>query len=255
MALSRRQLTILRPCQVFTPSPGRSFCGECREHVHDLSAMREREAERFLAAHADEPLCIAYRLRADGTVIFRAPARPIATAVLALGLAACTGHASELEAPGEGCIGPDGYVTDCPIEGTRESVRIPDAIDPRDGALASIHGVDEPSDEVLDAVLAEILDEETRDASEALDPDDPRTSAAYQRWQQERSDARASELPPVEQLGKIESWCEILVGRRVGPEPPQKAALRHRKEARCVERLERRQQRRQRTHASGDDEG
>lgn len=252
MALSRGQLPIFEPCRVFAPSPGRSFCDECRQHVHDLSAMTEPAARRFLAAHAHESPCVAYRVRADDTVFFREAARPLAITVAALGLAACTGHAPQLETPSDACVDGDGFVIDCPDGGDRDGLRIPD-----DGARNSgLEGNEDDSDDdeadrderdleadaVLDdAVLDEIEADERR--ARGIDPADPS--------REDRSETASA--PPLEQLSRIESWCEILTGRLTMPEPEWRAERRHRKERRCVERLTRRKERRERLQARSDE--
>ena len=44
------------------------FCGECKLHVYNLSAMSKVDAEDLIATHEGR-LCIRYFQRADGTVI------------------------------------------------------------------------------------------------------------------------------------------------------------------------------------------
>lgn len=46
----------------------RRFCGECRLHVHDLSAMRRDEARDFLAASQGR-VCVTYARDAEGRVV------------------------------------------------------------------------------------------------------------------------------------------------------------------------------------------
>ena len=46
----------------------RRYCSECRLHVHNLSAMSEAEQTDFIHDGGDRK-CIAYTLRADGTMI------------------------------------------------------------------------------------------------------------------------------------------------------------------------------------------
>ena len=46
----------------------RRFCSECQHHVHNLSAMSERERADFVA-QAQGRVCIAYVLRPDGTMV------------------------------------------------------------------------------------------------------------------------------------------------------------------------------------------
>jgi hypothetical protein len=44
------------------------FCGECRKHVYNLSAMSRAEATSLLAERG-ETLCVRFYQRADGTVL------------------------------------------------------------------------------------------------------------------------------------------------------------------------------------------
>lgn len=100
---------------MFRPSPGNTFCSQCEKHVHDISAMTEREASRFLAANVGKTICIAYRARKDGSILVKPEPRAIGVVLLALGLAACAGHAPEIERPGDECRDENGYVVDCKL--------------------------------------------------------------------------------------------------------------------------------------------
>lgn len=44
------------------------FCGHCRKHVHDLSAMPRDEAERLVCEQAGS-LCVRFTRAADGAVL------------------------------------------------------------------------------------------------------------------------------------------------------------------------------------------
>jgi hypothetical protein len=46
----------------------RRFCEHCQLHVHNLSAMSPRERDHFVVESAGRA-CIAYQLRADGTMV------------------------------------------------------------------------------------------------------------------------------------------------------------------------------------------
>jgi hypothetical protein len=46
----------------------RRFCDHCQLHVHNLSAMSRRQRDRFVRESGGRG-CIAYQLRADGTMI------------------------------------------------------------------------------------------------------------------------------------------------------------------------------------------
>jgi len=114
MTILAQDLSLSRPCPVdlddqFAKSQAkRQYCGHCRHSVHMLSAMTEREAERFLAASEDQDICISYKLNRDGDVMFRPePIVPLArlrrvpnrlkrfAAVgVTAALAACTPHGS-----------------------------------------------------------------------------------------------------------------------------------------------------------------
>ncbi len=92
----RDDLKIPAPCaedfEEMTPAgPGR-MCASCCSVVHDMSAMTEREAARFLAARRGQPTCVHFNLRPDGSIVYRRePAHPLAP-VMAVALAACTPH-------------------------------------------------------------------------------------------------------------------------------------------------------------------
>lgn len=111
--MHRRTLPIADPCHAFRPEPGKSFCDKCEKHVHDLSAMTKREAERFLAAHVGEKICVAYRTAKDGSILVKPEPRMIGVVLIALGLAACTGYAPEMQHPDEACRDEQGYEIDC----------------------------------------------------------------------------------------------------------------------------------------------
>lgn len=44
------------------------FCGTCKNHVYNLSAMTREEAEALLS-HSDGRVCVRFYRRADGTVV------------------------------------------------------------------------------------------------------------------------------------------------------------------------------------------
>lgn len=62
----------------------RRYCDSCRTHVHDLSAMDERQARVFLQATQGIELCLAYTQDDDGAIVFadRAAAEPPSEAAL-----------------------------------------------------------------------------------------------------------------------------------------------------------------------------
>jgi len=79
--------------EAMTPVTGGRACAACQHVVHDLSAMREREAARFVAEHAGQRVCLRYVARADGTIEYRRdePSR-VGSVVVAAALAACAPH-------------------------------------------------------------------------------------------------------------------------------------------------------------------
>lgn len=92
----RDDLRIPAPCDedfdAMTPSGRGRACASCCEVVHDMSAMTEREAARFLAARRGQRTCVHFELRPDGSILYRRePARPLAPMML-VALAACTPH-------------------------------------------------------------------------------------------------------------------------------------------------------------------
>lgn len=122
MAVHRRQLPLAYQCKGFVPAPGSTgdggFCERCQRQVHDVSAMRESELRRLLAAHAGGTVCLAYRVDDHGRVRLRPePARaqwqPLGVGALALLLAACAGLAGEPVIPGGYCLDADGYEVPC----------------------------------------------------------------------------------------------------------------------------------------------
>ncbi len=133
MAVHRRHLPLAYQCDGFEPAPGSTgdggFCEKCNKQVHDVSAMRESELRRLLAAHVGGTVCLAYRTDARGQVLLRpepAPMRPLAIGALASLLAACAGHLGELEIPGSVCRDEDGYEVTCPEWSDAEMRSVPD---------------------------------------------------------------------------------------------------------------------------------
>jgi hypothetical protein len=69
--MHRDQLRIAEPCHAdwaaMTGDQRKRFCGSCTKHVHDLSALTERQAERLVTSEAE--LCVRYAADADGRVL------------------------------------------------------------------------------------------------------------------------------------------------------------------------------------------
>ena len=66
------QLQIASPCHAswdaMEGDDKKRFCGECRLHVHDLSAMTAAEAEAFMS-QGDGRKCVRFYRRTDGSVL------------------------------------------------------------------------------------------------------------------------------------------------------------------------------------------
>ena len=81
MAISTREVPVPNRCHAdrerMRPSATGRYCGECEQHVHDLSSMTERQARRLMARAAEERLCVSYVADADGS-LRTAPERPSA---------------------------------------------------------------------------------------------------------------------------------------------------------------------------------
>ncbi len=107
------EITIETPCgqdwQSMKPGDQKRFCGECKKHVHDLSAMSRAEARDVLESRPTEGLCVRYLYDAHGDIVFRdapIPAsflsrakRLAAAAALPMSLAACSGAMGETPPP------------------------------------------------------------------------------------------------------------------------------------------------------------
>lgn len=136
MTVFRRQLPLAYRCDGFVPAPGSTgeggFCEQCRKQVHDVSAMRESELRRLLAAHAGGTVCLAYRVDDRGRVRLRPePARaqwqPLALGALATLLAACSWLADETVIPGGYCRDDDGEEVPCVESFEHEAWSVPAA--------------------------------------------------------------------------------------------------------------------------------
>ena len=114
MGMHRRRLRVVDPCTVFDPSDRVELCAHCHKDVHDLSRMTEAQARRLLSASSGKAICVAYRSRPDGTVVFR-PSSMAGWLAACLLLTACTGWgpAEELHLPGDVCFDAAGQQVDC----------------------------------------------------------------------------------------------------------------------------------------------
>lgn len=148
MAVHRRQLPIVDHCEAFVPAPGSAdeggFCERCQKQVHDVSAMRESELRRFLAARVGTQVCLSYRTDAHGRLRLRPEPAPmsresravgaLAVGALAMLLAACAGHATELEIPGSVCRDVDGYAVSCSEPLAAQMLSVPEVVAAREPA-------------------------------------------------------------------------------------------------------------------------
>jgi hypothetical protein len=94
-------------------------CRQCDKRVHDLSAMTQRQARRFLRRNRERSICVAYRAAPDGRVRFRPSdaARRLHGWSLPMLLGALGGCASlgrDLEVPDDvTCLQHRGQRVDC----------------------------------------------------------------------------------------------------------------------------------------------
>ena len=69
--MRRKDLHIATPCHeswdAMDGAHATRFCGQCDKHVHDLSAMTQREADALL--HSNQRLCVRYTSTQDGEVL------------------------------------------------------------------------------------------------------------------------------------------------------------------------------------------
>lgn len=100
--MRRSELPIHNPCsadwEAMVGDERRRFCRHCRKHVHDLSAVTEREARALLSERSGSDLCVSYASDAEGRILFRPPRRAAGgLPVLAGGalLAACAPQAHD----------------------------------------------------------------------------------------------------------------------------------------------------------------
>lgn len=89
------RLPIADPCHeswdAMSPTDRGRFCQQCTKQVYEISALTERETRTLLTDKAGERICVRYKCDTKGNIKFR-PERPVAAAMLAVALAACTPH-------------------------------------------------------------------------------------------------------------------------------------------------------------------
>jgi hypothetical protein len=99
--MHRDQLRIADPCSAdwaaMTGDERERFCAACTKHVHDLSAMTERQAERLVASGGE--LCVRYAAGADGRVVHARSRLPHLVAMGAALLGAAPALAGTAVAP------------------------------------------------------------------------------------------------------------------------------------------------------------
>lgn len=101
--------------RAMTPVAGGRACGACDHVVHDLSAMTEREAARFMAERRGTGVCLRYEADEDGAVIYRPEPSRLAPALMAAALAACTPHEPLPRISGEPEVGAHEVPTSAPV--------------------------------------------------------------------------------------------------------------------------------------------
>jgi hypothetical protein len=183
VALHRRHLPLAYRCEGFVPAPGSTgdggFCEQCHKQVHDVSTMREGELRRLLARHAGGTVCLAYRTDARGRVRLRpepmaALRGSLATGALGMLLAACAGHATELEIPGADCRDEDGYAVSCAEPSDPDMLSVPEADE-----VIAMREVEDPSVRPLEPVPADEVTSEPVPADDgASTPVDPASPVA-----------------------------------------------------------------------------
>jgi hypothetical protein len=117
------QLRVLSPCHenydAMRGGGATRFCERCEKSVTNLSELTRAEAQRFLAEHAGQSVCVRYRRRGDGEILFRptAPVRLAFVAALSFAMAACTGYleSEDLDSPEDAlvCHDASGYAIPC----------------------------------------------------------------------------------------------------------------------------------------------
>jgi hypothetical protein len=98
----RLRIAIASPCRArwsaMAGDDKKRFCGECKKHVHNLSAMSRAEVDALLGASGADghPPCVRFFQRSDGTVLtgdcpvgvrLAAAARRRVSAIVTAGLA------------------------------------------------------------------------------------------------------------------------------------------------------------------------
>lgn len=76
MSLTVNEVRIATPCgldwsKMTRREANKRFCGECKKHVHDLSAMGADEARALLEGPSTEGLCVRYLADERGNIAFR----------------------------------------------------------------------------------------------------------------------------------------------------------------------------------------
>lgn len=117
------QLRVLSPCHenydAMRGGGATRFCEQCEKSVTNLSELTRAEAQRFLERNVGKKVCVRYRKRRDGEVVFRpaAPVRLAFVAAISLAMAACTGYleSDELDSPDDAlvCHDASGYAIPC----------------------------------------------------------------------------------------------------------------------------------------------
>ncbi|GDX81016.1 hypothetical protein LBMAG42_28270 [Deltaproteobacteria bacterium] len=67
------------------------FCMDCQKHVTNLSAMTRGQAETYLHANADAPICVRVEVDAKGRAVHRPALSAAAAVAMSLSAVACGG--------------------------------------------------------------------------------------------------------------------------------------------------------------------
>ncbi|MBL8942594.1 MAG: hypothetical protein JNK45_05575 [Myxococcales bacterium] len=121
--MKRVELPILGPCprveDAIRVAPDLLWCESCRKHIHDVSAMTEPDARRFLAGLGERSACARYRVDAAATIQFAAVRARIPLAAVLAVATACAGWLPTAES--SRCFDPGGADMDCATSPTRSA--------------------------------------------------------------------------------------------------------------------------------------
>jgi hypothetical protein len=180
--MRRRNLPVLSCPLVEQVVADGGHCRRCDEQVHDLSAMTERQARRFLRRHEGGSICVAYRVTPNGRIRFRPSETSRTVQALSLplvllsvgGLGGCASLGRDLEVPDDiTCLHHRGHRVDCDAPAFAGYDWTPDAVEPTERTeLARRDAVDGPADDGLDSPAELDFDSAWADPMTQEDQDD-----------------------------------------------------------------------------------